>query len=181
MMHFLRNTLRGFRRHDGGAAAVEAAFVLPILITMFFCMVELSAALDARRAVQNASFSLVQTAAAQNIVDAAARDRMLRGHDIALANASVTNTRAALYSLVRQRDGSYALDWSWNLTGQAPNVTTAQIQASFASSIQAREGILVAVIDANYRPWIPGLPTQGIRFQGVFSQVPLRKTMALYR
>jgi Flp pilus assembly protein TadG len=71
-----------FRRDVSGVAAIEAALLLPLLVLTSLGAIELAAALDARRAVDNASFSLVQSAAASSVVDRGRRARWVAGHDV---------------------------------------------------------------------------------------------------
>lgn len=49
----MRAMLTRFRRADSGLAAVEFAFILPVMITLFFGVVEVSQGLSARADVNN--------------------------------------------------------------------------------------------------------------------------------
>ena len=53
----MRKLFARWRDHDGGLAAIEFAFVLPIMLSMLIGLVELSDALGARAAVTNVAFS----------------------------------------------------------------------------------------------------------------------------
>lgn len=170
-----------FSRDRRGAAAVEAAILFPLLAMIFLGLVELTLALDSRRAVQNASYSLVQAAAARSVVDADSRARLQRGYELSVEAGGVNNVRANLQSWVRQRDGSFSRDWSWNPTQGSVGVANSRISGSFSNTTQNREGILVAIVEGEYQPVLKFALPDGITFDGVFSQVPMKKTVAIYR
>jgi hypothetical protein len=51
----------------------------------------------------------------------------------------------------------------------------------FVNQIVPGEGILVAVVEARYRPIIASFAIGNMTFRSVHTQVPLKKTIALYR
>jgi Flp pilus assembly protein TadG len=66
-------TLRRFVRAQGGLAAVEFAFLLPVMITLFFGVVELSMAINCRSDV---------TAVASTVADLTAQSSSLAASDV---------------------------------------------------------------------------------------------------
>lgn len=169
-----------FLRGNRGVAAIEAAFILPFLVLLYMGGTELTAALDSRRAVTNASFSLAYSAASLEVVDARTRSLISAGHEGILNDTRLANARAVLRGYERLPDGSFIERWSWSVGGGG-GVSSAAFQEAQRDNLNGREGIVVAVVEADHQPVFAGLfPSIGT-FQGLHAQVPTRVSVPLYR
>lgn len=93
--------LRRFRKDHGGLAAVEFAFLLPVLLTLFFGVVEVSAGLGARADVNNvASTSADLVAQASNISNADMQNVFAAASAILYPNPVTSGSGAALLKIV---------------------------------------------------------------------------------
>jgi Flp pilus assembly protein TadG len=121
--------LRRFVRAERGLAAVEFAFLLPVMITMFFGVVELSMAVNCRAAVTNvasttadltAQATTISTSDMSNVFNAASA--VLYPYDTGSARITVTsiNYDAGTKSLT---SGKVAWSCSRNGTARAKNDT----------------------------------------------------------
>jgi Flp pilus assembly protein TadG len=173
--------LSRFRRDISGVAAVEAALLLPLLVLTSLGAIELAAALDARRSVDNASFSLVQSAAASSVVDRGRRARWVAGHDQSFNDVpGLSGVRAELRSYVNKA-GTISRAWEWSPNGSGPGLSDGEAVQEVQDQIVPGEGILVAVVEARYRPIIAGFVIGNMTFRSIHTQVPLKKTIPLYR
>ena len=173
--------LSRFRRDVSGVAAIEAALLLPLLVLTSLGAIELAAALDARRAVDNASFSLVQSAAASSVADRGRRARWVAGHDQSFNGVpGLSQVQAELRSYVND-GGTISRAWEWSPNGSGPGLSDGEAIQEVENQIVPGEGILVAVVEARYRPIIASFAIGNMTFRSVHTQVPLKKTIPLYR
>jgi Flp pilus assembly protein TadG len=108
--------LRLFAKAQGGLAAVEFAFVLPVMLTLFFGVVELSMAINCRSDV---------TAVASTVADLTAQSSSLAAADVtnifnaatavlypySVSNAKITIT-SIKYNTTTKSLTSGTVDWS---------------------------------------------------------------------
>lgn len=172
--------LRRFISNEDGVAALEFALIVPILVLIYLTGLETMNYLDAKRSVTNASFSLAQGAAARDLVDKDGRDRFLQGHELSFEGRSLTNVKAGLTSLIREPGGAISEDWNWSLTQAAPEMSMSDVESQVQSTLVDKEGILVAIVEAEYQPIFNGL-VPSFTFTGFHAKVPLKKTVAIYR
>jgi len=114
--------LRAFRKNKDGMAAVEFALVLPVMLTIFFGVMEFSRALTARAAVTTLTSTVADLVAQEknptagdmaNVFDAAGKIL----YPFSTANATIT-----VYSIVDTGNKSAAgkVAWSGTKPGAAP-------------------------------------------------------------
>jgi Flp pilus assembly protein TadG len=115
--------LRRFARAERGLAAVEFAFLLPVMIIMFFGVVELSMAVNCRAAVTSvasttadltAQATAISTSDMSNVFNAASA--VLYPHDTASATITVTSVN---YDTTTKSLTSGKVAWSCSRNGTA--------------------------------------------------------------
>lgn len=108
--------LRAFRKNRDGMAAVEFALILPVMLAIFFGVMELSRALTARAAVTNLTSTVADLVAQEksptsgdmaNVFDAAGKIL----YPFSAANATIT-----LYSIVDDGKKGAAGKVAWSCT-----------------------------------------------------------------
>lgn len=172
---------RFWARNDG-VAAVEAALLFPLLILIFTAGVELMSALDTRRTVNNASFSLANAAASSLVIDQNRRILLMYGHGLIINNTDkLSNLRTVLKGFERLPDGTFQEIWSWQIGQGNVTMTAQEINDALAGNVASGEGLVLAIVEADHTPFLAGaLPDFG-NFRGFHAQVPDRISVPIYR
>lgn len=144
--------IRRFAGAEGGLAAVEFAFLLPVMITMFFGVVELSMAINCRSAVTNvastaadltAQSRTISTSDMSNVFNAASA--ILYPYDTSPAKITVSSV---IYDTATKSLTAGKVAWScaWNGTARNPNDTV-----TLPSGLMTANGsVIVAEISYSY-------------------------------
>ena len=168
-----------FIRETDGVAAVEAALIFPLLVLLLIGGLETTSLLDSRRAIDNASFSLTNSAASLETIGTSERGLLVLGHQAILDTARVAGVTAVVKGYERRLDGSLREVWSWSPgEGGAPSniaITT------LPSNVLAGEGIVVAWVEGRHVSMFEGFfPSIG-NFSSMHAQVPTKVSVPLYR
>ncbi len=112
--HFLAR----FKQERRGTAAVEFALIFPVLLVVYFGLVEMSNALDARRKVENtANLTGILVAQAAE-VDNAYMNNIFEASKMAFEPFDITPLKVVVSSIIRTQDNngtwSNTVDWSDN-------------------------------------------------------------------
>lgn len=142
--------LRRFRRSERGVAAIEFAFILPLMLTMYIGGLTISQGIAVDRKVTllartlgdlTAQFNVVTDADVSNIFDAAAT--IMTPYPSAPAKMVVT-------SVWTDDKGTTKVDWSVSRNGTAPKSGTA---VSLPPGLAAKNtSIVMATVDYTYKP-----------------------------
>lgn len=138
-------TLRRFRRDTRGAAAVEFALTLPILVTLQLGSVELVRAFEAQRRIAHVAAAMADVVSqGRTVSQAQLNDTYLAGQ-ILVSPLPVSNLGLRISSLTANASGKVGLDWSdnqnWTQAG-APSVPTGYLAAG--------ESAIVADVSYDY-------------------------------
>ncbi len=145
--------LRRFRRSKSGLAAVEFALILPVMITLFFGIVELSMALTCRANVTNvasvgadlvAQESTMTTADIRSVFDAAYA--MLYPYSTTPAKIIISSVE---YDTVSKSLTSGKVGWSCARGGGSAKTTGASVTLP-AGLMTANSSVIMAEITYNY-------------------------------
>lgn len=133
----MRRAFRRFRRDRKGLAAVEFALILPVMVTLFFGIIELSTALAARTDVINI---------ASIAADLVAQDNAMSGSDMTnVYNAATatlypynttpnTNDKSSLtlniYSIIDNGSATGKVDWGCTCTAGTCTAITSTVAPS---------------------------------------------------
>ena len=88
---------------------------------------------------------------------------------------------AGLTPIAHDKGGTISRAWEWSPNGSGPGLSDGEAIQEVENQIVPGEGILVAVVEARYRPIIASFAIGNMTFRSVHTQVPLKKTIPLYR
>jgi Flp pilus assembly protein TadG len=158
-----------FWRQQSGAAALEFALVLPLLLTLFLGQFELVSAIRANIKVQSAAQTLAELVAKQVTVNATTIADYCAGAKLVLAPLASATLKATVVS-VTNNSGAKAVDWQDTTCGNAVSLANA---VALASGAVANAGDSVILVQTSY---VYNSPV------GYLLSVPLTMTQtALYR
>lgn len=140
----MRRGFRLFRRNEDGAAAIEFAFVAPILITLHLGTVELVQAWEAQRRAAHIASALADLTAQNRIVTAADLDDIMRAGPILIAPSPSSGLGLRITSLVADSSGRVSPDWT--VSSNYTSGGSASVPAGFLAANQS-----VIVADVSYR------------------------------
>ncbi|HBK91690.1 MAG TPA: hypothetical protein DDZ68_08475 [Parvularcula sp.] len=109
-----------FARSASGLAAVEFALIAPIMILLFFGVVEGSGALSASRKTLLASNTLADLVAQETQILKADLDDLFIGMEDVIDPRDIDVTFRVLSVSFDTADGKVKVDWSYDSTGAAP-------------------------------------------------------------
>ena len=117
-MNFLQNfyCLAGrFKKAANGTSAVEFALIFPVLLIIYFGLVEISNALETKRKVENTANLTGMLVAQATVVDAAYISNVFEASQMAFEPLDATPLKVVVTSVVRVLDnGNWVnkVDWS---------------------------------------------------------------------
>lgn len=127
----MKRRLARFRGNESGVAAIEFAFLLPVLILLFFGVVELAMALTCRADVANVASTTADLVAQESTISGADMTNVFAAANAILYPNSIANATITVYSIVDKAQlpkasgtqSSGAVAWSCQKTGNATAVT----------------------------------------------------------
>lgn len=136
---------RGFLRNERGAAAIEFALVLPILVALQIGSVELVKAFEAQRRIAHVAAAMADVVSqGQTVTDAQLTDAMAAG-EVLVDPLPTTTLGLRISSLTADSSGAVSVDWTtsqnWTQAG-APSVP--------AGYLAAGESAIVADVSYGY-------------------------------
>jgi Flp pilus assembly protein TadG len=148
----MRNLLHHFRKNKKGLAAVEFALILPVMMTLFFGVVEVSQLLGARAAVANvasvtadlvAQKSAMTTGEMSNVFSAA--ETILYPYPTAAAQITISSI---VYDTASKSLTSGRVAWSCTKNGTAKSVGST---ADLPDGLMTEDGsVIVSEIKYDY-------------------------------
>lgn len=151
LRHYSGFTFQFLTRSQSGMAATEFALILPILIALFFGVVESSDALSANRRVNLAVNTLSDLAAQESKLYEAEADDLFRGVEQILG-ADSDRVIIRLVSVVADKNGEPVVHWSYDNQGGRPYAENAPYKNLPDSALwDANATILVGEISYTYR------------------------------
>lgn len=162
------------RREKDGIAATEFALLLPIMITMFFGMLEISDALMASRRVYTAVNSLADLVAQERDVTTAEVDQILTGVRNMLQPTTGSSLTLSVTSIIRDPadDTRIIVQWSRNNSGGTPYAAGSLFnKLPDPSVVNASASLIVGEINYNHQS---NLTHMFIRSPRLFDQLVSR-------
>lgn len=147
----IRRRRCGFRRNRDGVAAVEFAFLLPIMITLFFGMLEASDALMNSRRVSSASNALVDLVAQSNLVTESGLDSAFLSVSRSISPTAGSSLGMRLISVMRDpaNTNRIMVVWSRDQAGNAP-YSPNSTYSNLADPTIVPTGVALVVAEVNY-------------------------------
>jgi hypothetical protein len=112
--------LAGFRRATSGLAAVEFALIAPIMILLFFGVVESSGALGASRKTLLAANTLADLVAQETQILKSDLDDLFVGMEDVIDPRDIDATFRVVSVTFDTADNKLKVDWSYDSTGAQP-------------------------------------------------------------
>lgn len=110
-------SLRRFRKNKQGLAAVEFALLLPVMIVLFFGVVEVSQLLSARAAVTSAASVTADLVSQKNVITGSDITNVFKAGAAIIYPFPAADAKFEIYSIVDNGTASGKVDWSCELTG----------------------------------------------------------------
>jgi Flp pilus assembly protein TadG len=165
----LRSWFGARLRDRKGVAAVEFAFVLPLLITLYLGVVETTYSVMAERRVASVSSTVADLVAQTKTVNTTELDDIFRAATAIMVPFDSADLSVVITSVVIDKDGNATVDWSAVNPG-----STAQPYANGAS-FDLPDGLkipytslIVAEVDYIYNSFLNHVVTSGIPMSDTF-------------
>jgi Flp pilus assembly protein TadG len=143
-------TLRRFQIATGAMAAVEFAFIAPMLVMLFFATIELSAAVDCRARVSDADSSAADLVAQSPSVTTADLANVYNASAAILYPNAMANAQLVLTSIADDGNGNNKVQWSRAYgTGATARVKNAVVTVP-DGLIKAKSGQSVILAELRY-------------------------------
>ena len=175
-----------FRRAKDGLAAVEFAFILPVMITMFFGTVEMSNALGARADVTSMASTAADLVAQQSNMTNADMTNVMSAVNSILYPYTTNSATIVISSVVVDSSGNYKVAWSDVWKGSAASGSARTVGSTITTlpagllTAGSGQGIIMAEITYNYTSASTQLMKLPITMSNVFYSKP-RKSLTVTR
>lgn len=140
----MRRVLGKFRKSDSGLAAVEFAFLLPVMITLFFGIVEVSLGLSCRADVNSVASTTADLVAQASSVSNADMTNVFNASSAILYpnNTSSTVLKIVVTSVIDTGSTSSGkVDWSTSSTGSGARASGSTV--SLPSGLMTSGGSVI--------------------------------------
>jgi Flp pilus assembly protein TadG len=172
MMIRIRNTVTGLRRNESGLAATEFAMLLPVLVLLFFGLVEASTAMTVNRKVAISANTLADlTAQSEFLIDDDMDDLFDGVKSIVEPNDS-SGMSLRLVSVVRDSEGDPIVHWSRASDGTTPYTAGDYYTTLDNEDVLSSVGSLV-VVEMTYT-YVPSITNHVMATPIVFDRTTIR-------
>ncbi|MEM9013874.1 MAG: TadE/TadG family type IV pilus assembly protein [Pseudomonadota bacterium] len=174
--HMFSMQLRAFHASTSGLAALEFALILPLLLTLFFGVVEGSDALSKSRKVALAVNTLADLTAQETEILASEADDLFDGIEQIIGNGGDSAT-IRLLSVVLNEDDDIVVHWSRDNSGAEPYTPgSAYNDLPNNALLDPNASIVVAEIEFAYTSNLTHLFVSSINFDRQSTRWPRRST-----
>ena len=163
----LRSLRSATDRH--GAAAMEFALLLPLMLIMYFGSIQITDAISADRQVTLVASTVAEITSQYATVSSTDVSNILAAASAVLTPFPVANARVTLSSVLIDANGNATVDWSATLNGtQRSGTVTSSIPAAL---LVPNTSVIWGEATYNYRPAIGWVITGTI---AMYDQIFLR-------
>ena len=151
--HRFRRQLKRFTRERQGTAAVEFALIFPVLLIVYFGLIEISNSLEAKRKVENAANLTGMLVAQASVVDDAYISNVFEATKMAFEPVNVTPLKVVVTSIVRRfENGNYInkVDWSESYGIGASSRAVGSVYDPPDSILADNRGIILTEVEYTY-------------------------------
>lgn len=147
----MRNKITSFLKDRSGLAAIEFAFIAPIMVVLFFGVLEGSDALSASRRASLAVSTLADLVAQETQVGEDDLDDLFTGVTEVLASRTPTATFTVVSIIYNDTTKRVEVDWSYDSTGGAPYSPGSEYTGlADASLVNNTSSLVVGEVDYEY-------------------------------
>lgn len=150
---------RNFRRDERGAAAIEFALMLPLLVILQLGSVELVRAFEAQRRIAHVSAAMADVISQGRTTTGADLTDAMKAGEILVSPLATGNMGLRISSLTANAQGVVAVDWTQN-----SNWTIAGAASVPTGYLAANESAIVADVSYDYTSPIRYILPSTIRF-----------------
>ncbi|MEM9170750.1 MAG: TadE/TadG family type IV pilus assembly protein [Pseudomonadota bacterium] len=156
-------------------AAVEFAFVAPVMVFLFFATVEGSDALAASRRVTLAANTLADLVAQETEIETSAVDALFTGMDAILDQGAVTVDFRLVSVVFNDTTNKPEVHWSRDNSGTQPYAAgTEYTGPADVSTIDPSASLVVAEVNFSYTPVLSKVLFQSVMFRKSATKWPRR-------
>lgn len=141
--------LKRFLRDTAGLAAIEFAFIGPVLITMYFGVAELTQAMLAQRRAAHAASTMGDLVAQGTSVQVANFTDLWTVGQTIISPFPTTTLKMRISSVVADASNTQTIAWSEG-SGLSPLVKNSTITTVPASVISANQSVIMAEVQYSY-------------------------------
>ena len=168
----IRNALTGLRRNESGLAATEFAMLLPVLVLLFFGLVEASTAMTVNRKVAISANTLADLTAQSEFLLEDDMDDLFDGVKSIVEPNDSSGMALRLVSVVRDSEGDPIVHWS-----RASDGTTPYAEGDYYTTLENEDvlsniGSLI-VVEMTYT-YVPSITNHVMSTPIVFDRTTLR-------
>ena len=155
--------IKRWARGTDGVAAMEAAMVFPILLTLMLGTFDLGNGILANQKTIRASQVTADLIARDSAIDSAGLDEAIRGGELALEPMDAASFGVDVVSISFDDTATPIIEWR-----ETRNMTPmADVLARVAPLAEAGEGVLVVGVNYEYNPLFAGFVVNNIQMQEI--------------
>ena len=167
--------LRKFLRDTRGIAAIEFAFIAPIMVFLFFATVEGSSALTESRRAEQAANTLADLVAQEMEIDATSLSDLFSGVAQIMQRPSGSTTIRVVSLVFDSVDNRIEVHWSRDNSGNQPYAPgSAYSGLSDPNLFGAGSSLIVTEIRYNWTPTLTNFLIDGVSFDKQAMRWPRR-------
>lgn len=160
---FLEKMSLGRLQEEDGMAAVEAAYIFPILLTMMLGVFDIGNGIIANQKAIRASQVTADLIARYAEVDTASLNEAIQGGQQALVPLDDSSYGVDVVSIAFDDDAVPTIEWR-----ETRNMTPiADVLTRVASIAEADEGVLVVAVEYMYEPLFAGFVVDDMQMQEI--------------
>ncbi|WP_411818117.1 TadE/TadG family type IV pilus assembly protein [Hyphococcus sp. DH-69] len=149
------SVLRRWRKADSGIAATEFAVLLPVLVLLFFGLIEASNAMTVNRKVAISANTLADLVAQSEEIKESEVDDLFAGVMEIIRPSDPTNMTLKLSSVVLDEDGNPVVHWSRDNNGGEPYAEGQEFtKLSDDTIIPSIASLIIVEMSYTYQPSI---------------------------
>ncbi|HOO81436.1 MAG TPA: TadE/TadG family type IV pilus assembly protein [Alphaproteobacteria bacterium] len=157
------NFVKCWFKSEDGVAAVEAALVFPILLTLLLGLVDLGNGILANQKAIRASQVAADLIARSSVVDTSMIDDALDASELAFQPFDTTTYGVDVVSVSFDDDANPVIEWR-----ETRNMTPlADVEVRVEDLAQAGEGVLVVAVEYQFEPMFAGFLIEEIPMQEI--------------
>lgn len=163
--------LRTWARDTRGVAAIEFAFIVPILILLYFGMVEFCQGYMALKRTGHTASMVADIVSRTNAITKQQAEDVLDIGDLIIGPFPTTNLRQRVASVTRVNATTYQVDWSVGIgEGMTTKMTVADAKIP-ADLLAVGETTIVAEANYDYKSPFSNMLPKAVRVATTFERI----------